>query len=207
MVMPNTSLSSSSFALGVIVGLGLYAVMGESWKTKKRQDKNTAAPRRFGSAIKLKPEQFGRYTQLHDAGWPGVLERMSKSNIRNFTIFYHKETSTLFSHFEWIGHWGRGQLTEAEEKALFDADMQAIADDPVTQVWWTECEPCQEPFSQWPKGAPPPSQGGVGNWWAPLVCLNHCGHWATQYGEGLRDPDFVSQNPDGKTTVQPNALE
>jgi L-rhamnose mutarotase len=128
---------------------------------------------------------------------------MSKSNIRNFTIYFHKETSTMFQHFEWIGHWGGDALTEAEEKAIFDSDMQAIADDPVTKVWWTECEPCQEPFSQWPKGAPPPSQGGAGDWWAPLVCLNHCGHWSTDYASGLRDPDLVAHNPDGKTTCQP----
>lgn len=207
MVLPSAS-ASSSFALGLVLGVGLYAVIGEIVSKKRRQKSKKPPPRRFGGAIKLKPEKFARYTELHDAGWPGVLERMSKSNIRNFTIYYHKETSTMFSHFEWIGHWGyAGRLSESEEKEIFDADMQAIADDPVTKVWWTECEPCQEPFSQWPsKGVPPPSQGGSGDWWAPLICLNHCGHWATEYGEGLRDPDFAPQNPDGKTTTQPTNI-
>lgn len=189
----------ASFAVGLIVGLGLYHHV-----TIKSKKKKLKAPRRFGGAIKLKKDQFNRYTQLHDAGWPGVLDRMSKSNIRNFTIYYHEETSTMFSHFEWIGHWGHDNLTEAREKALFDADMQAIADDPVIAVWWTECEPCQEPFSQWPSTSVPPSKGGTaGDWWAPLTCLNHCGHWAVEYGDELRDPDFVPQNPNGETTVQP----
>jgi hypothetical protein len=100
------------------------------------------------------------------------------------------------------GHWGyAGRLSEAEEKAVFDADMQAMANDPVMKVWWTKCEPCQEPFSQWPsKDTPLLSQGGSGDWWTPLVCLNHCGHWATtEYGEGLRDPNFAPQNREGKT--------
>lgn len=193
---------SLSFAVGVTVGLGLASLVSLSRKGKKGR-----APRRHGGAIKLKRDMFARYTQLHDAGWHDVLTRMSKSNIRNFTIDYHKETTTMFSHFEWIGHWGHHSLTESEEKALFDADMKAIADDPVTKIWWTECEPCQEPFSQWPKDSAPPSQGGSGDWWAPLVCLNHCGHWATEYSSSLRDPDFVPQNPHGMTTAQPKTRD
>jgi L-rhamnose mutarotase len=144
-----------------------------------------------------------RYTELHDAVWESVLQRMSLSNIRNFTIYFHEETSTLFCHYEWIGHWGKGPLTADEEAALLKADLEAIAQDPMTKLWWTECEPCQEPFSQWDSQQTPPSQGGVGDWWAPLVCVTQCGHWPDNYAAELRDPDFVKQNPYGKTTIQP----
>jgi L-rhamnose mutarotase len=135
---------------------------------------------------------------------------MYKSNIRNFTIYYHQETSTLFHHFEWVGHWYRGDpnsvISVQNEKAWFDADMQAVAADPIVKEWWTHCELCQEPFSQWLVGSPPPSEGGRGDWWAPLLCVNHCGHWPIEYSDKRRDPDFIPQNPDGTTSPQPKQL-
>jgi L-rhamnose mutarotase len=125
---------------------------------------------------------------------------MTRSNVRNFVIYYHEETSTLFQHFEWIGHWksrSSGEISAEEERRLFDLDMRAIAGDPVTRKWWRECEPCQEPFSQWPAGTEPPSEGGSGPWWAPLECVAHCGHWPVAYGARQRDPDFrtMAQSP------------
>jgi len=154
----------------------------------------------------LKPSHFDLYTQLHDKPWPAVLERMSKSNMRNFTIYLHKETSTMFSHFEWIGHWKTPCSTPEEEQTLFAADMQAIAEDPITRAWWKLCEPCQQPFSQWKKGSKMLSDGGSGDWWAPLICVNHCGHWSADYSADLRDPDFVAQNPKGETMEQPTNI-
>jgi L-rhamnose mutarotase len=126
---------------------------------------------------------------------------MYQSNIRNFTIYYHKETSTLFQHFEWIGHL---EHPEQDEKAVFQNDMDAIAADPVTREWWRECEPCQEPFSQWKAWSKrnPPSEGGAGEWWAPLECVTHCGHWPLAYSSQRRDPDFVPlSNEDGPTST------
>lgn len=186
------------------------------------------APRRCGGAIQLKPEQYKRYRELHDAVWPQVLQRMSKSHIRNFVIYYHKETNVLFQHFEWVGHWARLQLklrqqkednrsaggvastatddgdaaattttttaTAAEELEWFESDMQAISNDPVTREWWRECEPCQKPFAQWGSNTDESklllSEGGTGQWWAPLECVAQCGHWPLAYTKELRDPDF-----------------
>lgn len=157
-------------------------------------DERHSAPRRYGAAIRLKPGMYRRYRELHDAVWPQVLDRMTKSNIRNFVIYYHAETSTLFQHFEWLGHWKKSHnwrtLSAEDERRLFEQDMQAIASDPVTQRWWQECEPCQEPFSQWPEGSRLLSEGGSGPWWAPLECVAHCGHWPVAYTAQQRDPDF-----------------
>jgi L-rhamnose mutarotase len=193
--------TSSSFLLGMVAGAAGMAAL--AMLRRKRRDKR-AAPRRFGGAILLRPEQFDRYTELHDSVWEGVLNRMHRSNMRNFTIYYHKETNTMFSHFEWIGNWAAKSCEE--EHALLESDMKAIADDPVTREWWAMCEPCQKPFSQWPAGAKNLSQGGEGDWWAPLQCLNHCGHWPVEYSELNRDPDFIPQNPKGKTTNQPKVV-
>ncbi|KAI2508537.1 L-rhamnose mutarotase [Fragilaria crotonensis] len=199
-----------AFALGLALGLLVFFLV-DLWKKRHQSLKaSKSIPLRFGAAIKLKPDYYERYKKLHDAVWEDVLIRMSKSNIRNFTIYYHKETSTMFQHFEWIGHMnsGRNNLTQEEQDSLFKADMEAIARDPVTKVWWAECEPCQEPFSQWPPEAPPPSQQSDetplgGDWWAPLECLNQCGHWSTEYSSQLRYPNHQERNPSGSYRAIP----
>jgi L-rhamnose mutarotase len=207
-----------AFALGWLVG-GMSAVNGRRRKRRQEDDgggtviddddDGLPAPRRFGGAIKLKPDRYRRYRELHDHVWDGVLQRMRDSNVRNFTIYYHDETNTLFSHFEWIGHWqhcdastGECPLTADEEKKLFGDDMRKIAQDPVTRLWWAECEPCQDPFSQWRANSLPLSEGGSGDWWAPLECVNHCGHWPTSYSLRSRDPDFVKLDNYGDDAVE-----
>ena len=53
--------------------------------------------------------------------WPGGLERLEKSNVRNFTIYYSPSLYLLFSHMEYIGN-------------DFDGDMKLIADHEETRV-------------------------------------------------------------------------
>jgi L-rhamnose mutarotase len=244
MTNSTTTSGASALAVGFLAGMVTLGGMARIivWQRQRQQqlqDQSKQAsssslssslppPRRFGGAIQLLPEQYDLYTQLHDAVWDQVLERMSRSNIRNFTIYYHEETNTLFQHFEWIGHWYLPSSNNnkndilLEEATQFQNDMDAIANDPIVLKWWSYCEPCQKPFSQWrirvndkhhdddhdhdPLVAvippPPPSQGGQGgDWWAPLKCLTHCGHWAIQYSPLLRDPAWVPQNPHGKTST------
>jgi hypothetical protein len=79
----------------------------------------------------------------------------------------------------------------------------------VTKEWWSFCEPCQKPFSQWPTELLPPSQQqdskkGNHDWWAPLICLCHCGYWPVQYANTMRDPNFVPQNPFHHTSTREN---
>jgi L-rhamnose mutarotase len=180
------------FMTGIGAGIFLVIVIQKNRMKRKHTgiEQQLPAPRRFAGAIKLLPHEYQRYRHLHDNVWPHVSLRMCESNIRNFSIFYHEETSTLFQYFEWIGHLSK-VLTRREEQALFEKDMEAISSDPVTQKWWMECEPCQEPFSQWLPGSLPLSQGGKGDWWAPMECVCHCGYWPTQYGNISNDPDFV----------------
>jgi hypothetical protein len=122
------------------------------------------------------------------------MERMFKSNIRNFVVYLHPETHLMFSHFEYVG-------------SDLEGDMALIGQDPVVKLWWSYCEPCQQPF-HWE--GPPPSQGGSGGpkgaWWDPLVCLNHCGAWPVQYASAWPDPDFVPQNPLGLTSTPATPL-
>ena len=42
---------------------------------------------RYGMVIGLKPETEEKYKEYHAAVWPGVLEMISKCNIRNYSIY------------------------------------------------------------------------------------------------------------------------
>lgn len=98
--------------------------------------------KRTGSIIKLKPEYEERYIILHKYAFPGVLERIRKSNIRNYSIFLHE--GILFSYYEYVGK-------------NFDEDMKEIAD-PVTKDWWKLTDPMQEPVPTRKEG----------EWWAEM---------------------------------------
>ena len=103
--------------------------------------------RPFGSIIGLRPEYASRYRVLHRHVFPAVLDRIARSNIRNYSIYVHDDL--LFAYFEYVG----------EEYA---ADMAAMAADETTREWWTLTDPMQAPLEE---RAP-------GDWWArlPVVC-------------------------------------
>ena len=98
--------------------------------------------------IKVRPEKLEEYKRLHAKVWPAVLRTISECNIRNYSI-YHKD-GYLFGYFEYHG-------------SDLAADMAKMAADPVTQEWWTLCEPCQEPLST---RAP-------GEWWTNMEEVFH----------------------------------
>ena len=201
----NSSANNVLLLAGTAITASLATLAIQKLFEKRLQSRR--APKRCAGAIKLKPDQYDLYTQLHDYPWEEVLDRMYESNIRNFTIYYHEETSTMFHHFDWVG--GMDLDDKKEIDARFQADMNAIAQDPATREWWGYCEPCQEPFQQWPKGEKPHSQQELGvppngDWWAPLTCLNHCGYWPVAYSNQKRDPDFVPMNPDKLTSSRKN---
>jgi L-rhamnose mutarotase len=105
-------------------------------------------PKRFGSAIRVRPECFEEYRRHHAAVWPAVLATITRCNIRNYSIF-HRD-GVLFGYFE---YWGED----------YDADMRRMAEDPATQKWWSIMEPMQDPFANRPDGS----------WWAPMDEVFH----------------------------------
>ena len=86
---------------------------------------------RFGQIIRIKPEKEAYYRKLHAEPWKGVLDKITECNIRNYSIFL--KDGFLFAYFEYIGD-------------DFGADMKKMAEDPITQKWWKETDPCQEPI-------------------------------------------------------------
>jgi L-rhamnose mutarotase len=105
---------------------------------------------RVGSLIKLKPEYEERYIILHKYTFPGVLARIHRSNIRNYSIFLRD--GLLFSYYEYIGD-------------DFDGDMAKIGEDRVTQDWWKLTDPMQEPLESCKEG----------EWWASMDEIFHGG--------------------------------
>ncbi len=103
---------------------------------------------RYGMVIKLKPEKYEEYKQLHANPWEGVSKMISECNIRNYSIYF--KDGTLFSYFEYIGE-------------DFAADMKKMAADPVTQAWWRLTDPCQEPLETRKEG----------EWWAVMEEMFH----------------------------------
>jgi len=110
--------------------------------------KDKRSVRRFGQVIRVKPEKLNYYRELHSNPWPCVLEKIRECNIRNYSIYLYGK-HTLFAYFEYTGE-------------DFNADMARMADDPCTQAWWMETDPCQERMN-------PESE----EWWLSMEELFH----------------------------------
>lgn len=104
--------------------------------------------RRFGQAIRVRPEAIEAYERLHAEPWEGVLATLHAANVRNYSIFRHGEV--LFAYFEYTGD-------------DFAADMARVAADPVTQQWWTLTDAMQEPYAE----------RADGSWWLDLPEVFH----------------------------------
>ena len=109
--------------------------------------------KRYGMVVGLKPEKLEEYKKLHSAVWPDVLKTVRHCHVQNYSIYLRKLEDGqyyLFSYFEYVG-------------TNFEADMAAMAADPVTQKWWAVCKPCQKPLAD---RAPE-------EWWANMEEVFH----------------------------------
>jgi L-rhamnose mutarotase len=103
-------------------------------------------PEIHAQVVRLRPEAEAEYRRLHADVWPAVLEQISRSNIRDYSI--HLYDGLLFVRFTYVGD-------------DFEADMAAMAADPATQRWWKLTDPLQEPL---------PGRA-EGDWWAKMEPL------------------------------------
>ena len=106
------------------------------------------AVRRVASVIGLDPASVAEYERLHSNVWEDVLRHIARSGIRNYSIYRHGEL--LFSYYEYMGE-------------DLDADLAAMAADPVTRRWWALCSPLQRPVAEC----------GPGEWWHALDEIFH----------------------------------
>lgn len=132
-------------ALGLSAAVGFY--LGRCAKSPKKKQY-------LGAVIGLKREKYEEYKAYHANVWETVLDRLRKSNVRNFNIYYCKEKDLLYYHMEYVGD-------------DYAADMALISKDPETNRWWAIMDLMQSPL-EW--SGPMPHQGGDGDggkytWW------------------------------------------
>lgn len=104
--------------------------------------------KRFGMAVKVKPESEQEYKKYHAHVWPEVLQTLTECNVRNYSIFL--KDNMLFGYLEYQGE----DLTQ---------DWAKMAADPKTQEWWAIMEAMQEPLKTRKEG----------EWWAEMEEVFH----------------------------------
>ena len=104
--------------------------------------------KRMGQVIQIKPEKVEYYKKLHSKVWPDVKNMITDCNIKNYSIFM--SGGFLFAYFEYHG-------------IDYDSDMAKMAADPMTQKWWEECIPCQQPVDF----------AGSEEWWSNMEEVFH----------------------------------
>lgn len=88
--------------------------------------------------MKLKPGKVLEYRRRHDEIWPDLVKKHSEYGIRNYSIFLHEKSLTLFAFRE---------LAE-------DARPERMREDELVRKWWSynadlmECHPDCEPVSE-----------------------------------------------------------
>lgn len=104
--------------------------------------------KRYGSVIGLKSEKKEAYLKLHAQPWPEINRKIRECNITNYSIYYR--AGYLFSYFEYVGE-------------DYEGDMAKMAEDPMTQKWWSLCKPCQQPLEF----------NEEGEWWGSMDEVYH----------------------------------
>lgn len=97
-----------------------------SKNAKKLYKLNT--PQVFASVIKLRPEKAEYYKQLHANPFSSVNKMIRECGITHYQIFNRDDL--LFSIMVYEGD-------------DYEYDMAKMAQDPETQRWWRETDPCQ----------------------------------------------------------------
>jgi L-rhamnose mutarotase len=98
------------------------------------------ATRRYGMAVRLRPERADEYRQLHAAPWPEVVAELRRRQISNYSIYLIGDL--LFSYFEYAGH-------------DLQADLERSKENPVVAEWEKLCDGCFLPLE---------SAGGIAGW-------------------------------------------
>jgi L-rhamnose mutarotase len=81
---------------------------------------------RVASLMRLKPGSEEEYERRHQAVWPELLELLTETGIRNYSIY--RNGLDLYSYLE-IDRAG---------------DLDALAENPVMRRWWQYMEPLME---------------------------------------------------------------
>lgn len=97
--------------------------------------KPTNATKQFAMVTRLKPEKESEYRLLHQSTWPGVVDRMTRMQYRNFSIFLVELGDEIYEIFytDFVG------ADDAKNK------MSSTAD-PTYERWVKLTDACQNPL-------------------------------------------------------------
>ena len=77
--------------------------------------------KRYAFKMYLKSGCEAEYERRHAAIWPELVESIKKQGVGNYSIFWDRDTNTLFGYQECVGDGNSQDQTHADE---------------VTQRWW-----------------------------------------------------------------------
>ena len=77
--------------------------------------------KRFAFKMQLKAGCEEEYERRHAAIWPELVQRIKEQGVRNYSIYWDRDTNALFAY----------QECEGEDNSQ---DTEQV--DPVTQRWW-----------------------------------------------------------------------
>ena len=95
--------------------------------------------KRFAFKMYLKPGLEAEYERRHAQLWPELKQKISESGVRNYSIFWDKDTNILFGYQEVDGNANSQDVEAADEITLrwwdFMADIMEVNPDnsPVTE--------------------------------------------------------------------------
>ncbi|KAI7784621.1 hypothetical protein LA080_009558 [Diaporthe eres] len=107
--------------------------------------------RRFAQIVKLKPEYYDKYKEVHAAVWPEVLRQIKACNIVDYSIFHDSDSNILFATFKYVGYDYAG-------------DMERMRENPKVREWWKMTDEFQESLVPGAKS----SEDGEPSWWKPV---------------------------------------
>lgn len=112
------------------VGVPALAGSGNQDRLKAVHQHGRTSPARFGRCAQLRPGAEAEYDRLHEAVWPGVLEAIRRSGIRNYSIF--RQGRWLFSY------------CELSSEVNFDETVRILLEDPACRHWEAAVQVLQE---------------------------------------------------------------
>ena len=92
-------------------------------------------PKRFAMVTRLKPEKEAEYRLLHQSTWPGTVDRMTRMEYHDFSIFLIEWGAEIYEMFyvEFVG------VDAGKDK------MGSVAE-PAYERWVKQTDACQEPL-------------------------------------------------------------
>jgi L-rhamnose mutarotase len=82
--------------------------------------------RRASFLLRVRPERLPEYLQAHEAVWPDMLEALSRTGWRNYSLFLYEEEGLVVGYFE------------SDDP---DATMAAMASEEVNTRWQAAMAP------------------------------------------------------------------